>query len=388
MPSLPFQPVLLWSDSLIWMLVLTTLWLVWRGRRDPFTVQSLQRLAQDKAARWAMAALLPFVLVGLLDSLHYRPALTPTESAKAEQKVSYRVEVLSLLDAIATPLRTQNEKTYSAPLATHSFAKEMLSHAEGQQVRDFPALKYPGSHLFGTDKVGQDVLYQVLKSIRTALVIGLVTTLVTLPLGIFFGILAGYFRGWVDDVVQYIYTVISSVPSVLLIAASVLMMQVIIDAHPQWFATAAERADLRLLALCAIMGMTSWTGLARLLRGETLKLRELDYIQAAHAFAVPHWRILARHILPNLLPIVLIALVMDFSSLVLSEAVLSYVGIGVDPATISFGTMINNARLELGREPVVWWTLTAAFIFMFILVLAANVLADAVQNAFDPRGTR
>jgi len=162
-------------------------------------------------------------------------------------------------------------------------------------------------------------------------------------------------------------------------------MQVIIDAHPQWFATAAERADLRLLALCAIMGMTSWTGLARLLRGETLKLRELDYIQAAHAFAVPHWRILARHILPNLLPIVLIALVMDFSSLVLSEAVLSYVGIGVDPATISFGTMINNARLELGREPVVWWSLAAAFSAMFVLVLAANLFADAVRDAFDPR---
>ena len=105
-------------------------------------------------------------------------------------------------------------------------------------------------HVFGTDKVGQDVLYQVLKSIRTALVIGLVTTLVTLPLAIFFGILAGYFRGWVDDLIQYIYTTISSIPSVMLITAAVLMMQVVIDTHPEWFATVAERADARLLALC------------------------------------------------------------------------------------------------------------------------------------------
>ncbi|MGE5386099.1 MAG: ABC transporter permease [Betaproteobacteria bacterium] len=242
-----------------------------------------------------------------------------------------------------------------------------------------------GYHVFGTDKVGQDVLYQVLKSIRTALIIGLVTTLVTLPLAVVLGIVAGYFKGWVDDLIQYIYTVLNSIPGVLLIAAAVLIMQVVIDMHPQWFATAAERADVRLLALCLILGMTSWTGLCRLLRGETLKLRELEYIQAARAFGVTSARIISRHILPNLMHIVIIALVMDFSGLVLAEAVLSYVGIGVDPTMISFGTMINNARLELGREPAVWWSLAAAFAFMFVLVLAANLFADAIRDAFDPR---
>jgi peptide/nickel transport system permease protein len=240
-------------------------------------------------------------------------------------------------------------------------------------------------HVFGTDKVGQDVLYQVLKSVRTGLIIGLVTTLVMLPMAVLLGIVAGYFRAWIDDVIQYIYTVLNSIPGVLLIAAAVLMMQVVIDTHPQWFSTAAERADLRLLALCFILGITSWTGLCRLLRGETLKLRELEYIQAAQAFGVSSWRIIVRHILPNLMHIVIIALVMDFSGLVLAEAVLSYVGIGVDPTMISFGTMINSARMELGREPVVWWSLAAAFSTMFILVLAANLFADAVRDAFDPR---
>ncbi|HNF67684.1 MAG TPA: ABC transporter permease, partial [Plasticicumulans sp.] len=138
-------------------------------------------------------------------------------------------------------------------------------------------------------------------------------------------------------------------------------------------------------ALCFILGLTSWTGLARLLRGEVLKLRELEYVQAAQAFGVSDLRIIARHLLPNLMHIVIIALVMDFSGLVLAEAVLSYVGIGVDPTMISFGTMINNARMELGREPVVWWSLVAAFAFMFAMVLAANLLADAVRDAFDPR---
>ena len=240
-------------------------------------------------------------------------------------------------------------------------------------------------HVLGTDKVGQDVLFQALKSVRVSLVIGMVTTLVLLPLGAALGVMAGYFRGWVDDAIQYLYTTLNSIPGVLLIAAFVLMMQVFIDGHPEWFDTAAQRADFRLFILCAILGLTSWTGLARLLRGEALKLSQLEYIQAAHAFGVPDARVLARHILPNVAHIVIISLVMDFSGLVLAEAVLSYVGVGVDPATTSFGTMINAARLEMGREPVVWWSLAAAFAFMFLLVLAANLFADAVRDGFDPR---
>lgn len=243
----------------------------------------------------------------------------------------------------------------------------------------------PVYHVFGTDKVGQDVLYLTLKSVRTALVIGTLTTLVLLPVAVGAGILAGFLGGWVDDGIQYVYTVLNSIPGVLLIAAAVLMMQGVIDRHPEWFATAAERADARLLALCFILGLTSWTGLARLLRAETLKLRELEYVQAARAFGVSTARILARHILPNLMHIVLIAVAMDFSGLVLAEAVLSYVGIGVDPGTVSFGTMINAARMELAREPMVWWSLMAAFLFMFVLVLSANLFADALRDAFDPR---
>jgi peptide/nickel transport system permease protein len=240
-------------------------------------------------------------------------------------------------------------------------------------------------HVLGTDKVGNDVLYQALKSIRVSLVIGTLTTLVLLPFGVALGIAAGYFRGWIDDAIQYVYTTLNSIPGVLLIAAAVLMMQVVIDRNADWFQTAAQRADVRLLVLCAILGLTSWTGLARLLRGEALKLSQLEYVQAAHAFGVPHGRILSRHLLPNVAHIVIITVVMDFSGLVLAEAVLSYVGVGVDPSTTSFGTMINAARLEMGREPMVWWSLAAAFAFMFVLVLAANLFADAVRDGFDPR---
>lgn len=240
-------------------------------------------------------------------------------------------------------------------------------------------------HVLGTDQVGQDVLWRSVKSIRTGLLVGTLATLVMLPFALLFGVAAGYFRGWVDDVIQYIYTTLSSIPSVLLIAAAILSVQVYITTHEEAFPTVVERADLRLLFLCLILGITNWTSLCRLLRGETLKLRELDYIQAATALGVRNVKIMTRHILPNVMHLVLITVVLDFSLLVLAEAVLSYVGVGVDPSTDSWGNMINSARLEMAREPIVWWTLSAAFVFMFVLVLAANLFADAVRDAFDPR---
>ena len=247
------------------------------------------------------------------------------------------------------------------------------------------ATLWPYYHVFGTDQTGNDILVQALKSIRTAVVIGSVATIATLPLAVTLGVLAGYFKGWVDDLIQYIYTVLSSIPSVLLIAACVLLIHGFVDSHPDLFATGLERADIRLFLLATILGLTGWSALARLLRAETFKLAELDYVQAARAFGVSHAGIMRRHILPNVIHIVLIVSVLDFSGLVLLEAVLSYVGVGVDPTTVSFGTMINSARSELARDPAIWWNLLTGFAFMVTLVLALQLFASGVQDAFDPR---
>jgi len=436
---MPFAPVVLATDLLLWALVLAIAFYGWYCRRRPHLAAPWKRVFQSRAALITSVMLACYAVIGLADSLHFR--------LKLEGGNAYSPEVLSVLDLALSGLRERREKTYSAPLATRLYAKEQVELPDGKMSREFPRLRHGGAHLddesraagdillkgttglliallvsaavflvtknrwrtaaltfavilavalpvallargyhvLGTDKVGTDVLYQALKSIRVSLAIGTLTTLVLLPLGITLGVMAGYFRGWIDDAIQYLYTTLNSIPGVLLIAACVLMMQVFVDRHPEWFDTAAQRADFRLLVLCGVLGLTSWTGLARLLRGESLKLSQLEFIQAAHAFGVSDTRILGRHILPNVAHIVIITLVMDFSALVLAEAVLSYVGVGVDPATTSFGTMINAARLEMGREPIVWWSLAAAFIFMFVLVLAANLLADAVRDGFDPR---
>ena len=237
-----------------------------------------------------------------------------------------------------------------------------------------------GYHVFGTDQVGHDVLFRALKGCRVGLVLGTLTTLIATPLAILFGMAAGYFGGRVDDAVQYLYTTLSSIPEILLIAAAMLIVSTSSVGGLTIFA-----ADERLLWLCIIMGIGGWTGLCRLIRGETLKVRELEYVRAAVALGVSTMRIMVRHILPNVTHIILISMLLRFSGLVLTEAVLAYANIGVHPAMDSWGKMINGARLDISRDPIVWWNLLAAFVFMFSLVLPANIFGDAVRDALDPR---
>jgi peptide/nickel transport system permease protein len=465
--TLPFMPVVLWSDALLFLLLGVVVTFVRHVRRHEHLSAPWRRVGTSRLGMASVVILAVYAGIGLLDSLHFRARLP----AEPGQPMQYAAEVLSVFDVLAARLREQVEETYSAPFATHLFVKKNLTQPDGRVIRDYPRLQHGGAHLrtaeergpdilsraslggmsglgvallvwllaavwlarrtscywpqawrrlwhvpslcgvrsalitltlifliagmlsqlaghyhvLGTDKIGQDVLYLALKSIRTGLLIGTLTTLVMLPLALGLGVAAGYFGGRTDDLIQYLYTTLNSIPAVLLIAAAVLVAQVYIESNPELYDTAAARSDLRLVFLCGILGVTSWTGLARLLRGEALKLRELDYIQAARAFGVSRLRILTRHILPNVSHLVLISVVIDFSALVLAEAVLSYVGVGVDPVMASWGNMINGARMELAREPVVWWQLTAAFVFMFTLVLAANLFADSVREAFDPR---
>lgn len=452
------KPILLWSDVLIYLLVLAVLVFFALLKGDVQSRERWRRVFQSPVATFSFLIILFYIFIALLDSLHYRRALPAADGATGKQEIHYSNEVESFLDWILIDLKNSNEKTYSAPFAIYSFAKENQQAADGSTYRDFPRLKHGGIHLvdlerksgdifryslrgmaygltagvflmlllwhiqqrhfpasslpwrtlyltvlglsllvsyilvlgahyhvLGTDKAGTDVMYQGIKAVRTGVLIGSLATLLTLPFAIGLGISAGYFKGWVDDAVQFIYTTLSSIPDILLIAAAVLVLDVYIQARAEDFPLLIQRSDFKFLTLCFILGITSWTGLCRLLRAETLKVSQLDYVQAATAFGVTHRGIILRHILPNVMHLVLISVVLNFSGFVLAEAVLSYIGVGVDASMISWGNMINAARQELSRDPAVWWTITSAFLWMFLLVLAANLFADRVREAFDPR---
>ena len=466
---MPFNYVLLKTDLLFYILILAALGYVLYARRHEHLLAPWKQVVRRPLGMSAAVILAVYLLIAVLDSIHFYPAL---DQAGKNGETQYATEITSLFDLIMEPVRIEQEKTYSAPFATRLYSKEMITLPDGKTMREYPRLKYGGVqlddpatekaadimhrtllgllqglllwglgiigllfllsrrqsqsmrlcladilrgyttvpwrsllatvalvsvlfcicfnlctayHIFGTDKVGADVFYQALKSIRTGVIIGTLTTLVTLPFALVLGVMAGYYRGWIDDVIQYLYTTLSSIPAVLLIAAAALMLEVYMAQHADSFTSLEIRADLRLLFLCLILGITSWTSLCRLLRGEALKLREVDYVEAARAFGVSNPVILARHLLPNVMHIVMITIVLDFSGLVLAEAVLSYINIGVDPTMESWGNMINSARFEMAREPIVWWSLASAFVFMVGLVLPANLFADAVRDAFDPR---
>jgi len=318
----------------------------WAARRQPWWRGLVRDLVRRRPV--AALALAAYLLVGVLDSIAWVGGTTV--APRGDLVAQY--EPRSIIDRFFPA--DFRENSYSAPLADREFYGGA-------------PLRFPGRHLLGTDILGRDVLLQTLKGVRVALLIGGVAGLIVIPLALLAGMSAGYFGGRVDDAVSFVVATLSSIPTLLFLIALVM---------------ALGRGTLQ---VCLALGITSWVGMARLVRGETLKLRELDYVAAARALGAGHARILRAHVLPNVMHLVVITFVLLFSRLVLSEAVLSWLGIGI---VGSWGQMIDQARDELARDPVVWWNLSAAAAALFGLVLSVNVLGDALRDVLDPRTLR
>ncbi len=330
--------VLDWLSNLIPLLLISGfVWGVKRAGRTPLWKEAYRRLRSNWLAMTALGIISLYVFTALCDSISWR------DNRNAPNR--------SIVDRV---FERPTEPTYSYPMADMTFGEPTPRPLKAK-------------HLLGTDGVGKDVLYLTLKGCRTAMIIGGLTLAISTPLALLFGMMAGYFGKRVDDAVQYFYTVLDSIPGILLLISLLLILG---RGLPQ---------------LCVALGVTSWVGLCRLSRGETLKHREREYVRAARALGVSHGRILFRHILPNLLPIVIINVTLGFSGLVLNEAILSYLQLGVAAGTGSWGNMIDAARLELAREPVIWWNLSSASIALFVLVLAFNIFGDALRDSIDPR---
>jgi peptide/nickel transport system permease protein len=332
------------SNAIVVLLAAGAVWAARYASRDRFWRENAEQLWRRR--RLAIAVIGVYVLIAILDSIAWVDAASEANALTSGKP-------RTVIDRVFQP-ETFKEASYSAPLARVGFY--------GGQP-----LAHPGAHLLGTDLLGRDVVYRTLKGARVALLIGGLTSLVVIPIALLFGVSAGYWGRRIDDAVFFAMTVLASVPSLLLLIALIMVL---------------GRGTVQ---VCVALGVTGWVHFCRIARGETLKLREADFVAAARALGVSDAGIIRRHILPNIAHLIIITFALSFTALVLSETILSYLGIGLDG---SWGQMIDQARNELSRTPIIWWNLAGASIALFTLVLAVNVIADAMRDIIDPRTRR
>lgn len=354
MKSMPFGDWISQSHILSNICTLTVLLLGIWGLvfvfRHKFWGPRLKNAFSKKLPVVALVIAVIYITIAMLDSFAWRDAQDVNGgSLQASEPRTILDRMFSV--AVSTPEWEYREKSFVAPFG------------EVEYMDDSKEAKYK-NHILGTNKTGYDTLYLILKGCRPAIVIGTLPLLFSVPLALAMGIFAGFFGGKVDEFVVYIYTTLSSIPGLLLMIALI----------------TALGKGLPQIALG--LGVTGWVGLCRLVRAETLKLRELEYIQAAKCLGVPTWKTLTRHIVPNLMHIVIITSILSFTGLVLSESILAYLGIGLNG---SWGGMIDNARSEIAQDPVIWWNIIAASAALFMLVLSVNVVGDTLRDALDPR---
>jgi ABC-type dipeptide/oligopeptide/nickel transport system permease subunit len=222
-----------------------------------------------------------------------------------------------------------------------------------------------GFHMWlGTDILGRSVMDKAIQGTRVALSVGIITACLSAPIGIFFGCLAGYFGGWVDELIVWFITTLSSIPNILLLIAI------------------SYSLGRGMTAVYIALTATSWISLARILRGEVLKHKQREYLVAAESIGVTHAGRIFKHLLPNITHQIILSMTFMIELAIRSEVLLSYLGLGVQNLP-SWGKMIDDAKGELSTG--VWWQLTGATVAMFFLMFAINVLGDYLRDALDPK---
>lgn len=225
-------------------------------------------------------------------------------------------------------------------------------------------------HWLGTDRQGRSILVRAIYSINVAISVGLVTAILAVGIGSILGSIAGYYGGRVDDFVVWIYSTVESIPYLLLLLVLSYSAGLVFGKG--------------IVTIYVAFGATFWVGPCRVIRGEVLKLREAEFVQAARALGLRSPVIVFRHVLPNTAHLAFVYFSLTFIAAIKSEVILSFLNLGVQDQP-SWGTMIDQARAELAID--FYWQIGAATVFMFILVLAFNIFTDALQDAVDPRST-
>ena len=252
-------------------------------------------------------------------------------------------------------------------LVLTAVAAPLLARFEPSRINLDVTLRPPSfAHWLGTDAQGRDVWSRLVFGARVSLLVGLASQGVSLLLGVVLGLVAGYRGRWVDDVIMRLADVTLAFPSLLLLIAM------------------AAAFEPSLTVVCVVIGVVGWAGMARLVRGQVLVVRELEYVQAMRAIGAKDWRILARHVLPNVIAPVIIAATLGIAGAIMAEAALSFLGLGVQPPTPSWGSMIADGR-DLSQLRSAPWTSLSPGLAIGLAVLAFNLLGDALRDALDPR---
>ena len=226
-----------------------------------------------------------------------------------------------------------------------------------------PFVKPSREHLLGTDRLGRDVLSGIVHGARISISIGLIAMGIATAIGVTIGAIAGFFGGWIDILVNRIFELMISIPTFFLILS-----------------ISAFVVSPSIFYIMIIIGLTSWVGIARLIRNEFLKVKNLDYVSATIALGAPHSRTMFRHILPNAIAPVIVAVVFGIAGAILVESSLSFLGVGVPADTITWGSILNEAR----GNTFAWWLAVFPGLAIFITVLAYNLLGQGLRDAMDP----
>ena len=280
--------------------------------------------------------------------------------------------VLPVVDVCKALSNTKPEIQLNGDQATYtSFEekKETVSLATLKKEIESKRIITKTYHL-GTDGYGRDILSRLLFGVRVSLSVGLIAVLISLTIGIFMGSVAGFYRGAVDNVIMWFINVIWAIPTILLAMA---IRFAIGDKIPSF------------LAIFIAVGLSMWVEVARIVRGQVLGVREMEYVQAARGLGYNNARIIIKHILPNIIGPIMVIAASDFASAILIEAGLSFVGIGVKPPTPSWGTMLNDHRAYL-LTPGKAFLALAPGICIMVMVLAFNLLGNGLRDAFDVKG--